>query len=56
HENQDGNSLLQRKVAEKYNISLNSVSNILKRKTEYLNSYETSQNFGIKRKLTYINA
>ena len=43
-DNKDGNGLSQRRLAEKYNISLGSVSNILKRKTEYLNDYETNQN------------
>jgi Mor family transcriptional regulator len=31
------NGLSQRKLSEKYNMSLGSVSNILKRKEEYLN-------------------
>ncbi|CAF1200758.1 unnamed protein product [Rotaria sordida] len=40
----NGNGLRQRKLAATYNISLGSVSNILKRKAEYLNDYETNQN------------
>ena len=43
-DNNDGNGLSQRKLAEKYNISLGSVSNVSKRKAEYLNDYETNQN------------
>ncbi len=43
-DNNEGNGLSQRKLATKYNISLGSVSNILKRKQEYLNDYETNQN------------
>jgi Mor family transcriptional regulator len=38
------NGLSQRKLAEKYNISLGSVSNILKRRKEYLRDYQTNQN------------
>ncbi|CAF4218686.1 unnamed protein product, partial [Rotaria magnacalcarata] len=49
-DNNDGNGLSQRKLAEKYNISLGSVSNVLKRKPEYLNDYETNQNQNVKRK------
>ena len=55
-DNKDGNGLSQRTLAEKYNISLGSVSNILKRKTEYLNDYETNQNQNVKRKLKNVNA
>ncbi|CAF3990803.1 unnamed protein product [Rotaria sordida] len=40
----NGNGLRQRKLAATYNISLGSVSNVLKRKAEYLNDYETNQN------------
>ena len=49
-DNNEGNGLSQRKLATKYNISLGSVSNILKRKQEYLNDYETNQNQNVKRK------
>jgi len=49
-DNNEGNGLSQRKLAEKYKISLGSVSNILKRKEEYLNDYETNQNQNVKRK------
>ncbi|CAF4034027.1 unnamed protein product, partial [Rotaria sp. Silwood1] len=52
----DDNSLSQRKLAAKYNISLGSVSNVLKRKTEYLNDYETNHNQNVKRKLMDVNA
>ncbi|CAF4213616.1 unnamed protein product [Rotaria sordida] len=45
-----GNGLSQRTLAERYNISLGSVSNILKRKEEYLHDYETNQNQNVKRK------
>ena len=46
----DGNGLSQRKLVEKYNISLGSVCNILKRKNEFLQDYETNQNQHVKRK------
>ncbi|CAF1292395.1 unnamed protein product [Rotaria sordida] len=49
--NNNVNSLSQCKLAEKYYISLGSVSTILKRNTEYLNDYETNQNQNVKRKL-----
>ncbi|CAF1374531.1 unnamed protein product [Rotaria magnacalcarata] len=55
-DNNDGNGLSQRKLAEKYNISLGSVSNVLKRKPEYLNDYETNQNQNVKRKVMNVNA
>ncbi|CAF4239687.1 unnamed protein product [Rotaria sordida] len=55
YDNSDGNGLPQRKLAEKYNISLGSVSNILKRKTEYLKDYETNQNQTVKRKSRDVN-
>ena len=42
-DNNDGNGLSQRKLSDKYKISLGLVSNILKRKKEYLNDYETNQ-------------
>ena len=45
----DGKGLSERKLAAKYNISLGSVSNVLKRKTEYLNDYETNQNQSVKK-------
>ncbi len=56
NDNKDGNGLSQRKLAAKYNISLGSVSNVLKRKTEYLNDYQTNQNQNVKRKLMDGNA
>ena len=46
----DGNGLSQRKLSEKYNISLGSDCNILKRKKEFLQGYETNQNQHVKRK------
>ena len=46
----DGNGLSQCKLAEKYNISLGSFSNILKIKNEFLQDYETNQNQHVKRK------
>ena len=46
----DVNGLTQHKLSEKYHVSLSSVCNILKRKTEYLHDYETNQNQNIKRK------
>jgi len=36
NDNRNGNGLSQRALAVKYNISLGSVSNVLKRKAEYL--------------------
>jgi Mor family transcriptional regulator len=41
-DNNSGNGLSQRVLAKKYNISLGSVSNILKRKKEYLHDYQTN--------------
>jgi transposase len=49
-DNNEGNGLSQRKLAAKYNISFGSVSNILKRKKEYLNDYEANRNQNVKRK------
>ncbi|CAF2065003.1 unnamed protein product, partial [Rotaria magnacalcarata] len=40
-----------RQLSEKFNISLGAVSNILKRKGEYTNDYETNRNKKLKRKL-----
>lgn len=39
-------------VVEKYNVSIDCVSNILKQKIEYLDDYESNQNKKIKRKAT----
>jgi len=39
-------------VVEKYNVSIDCVSNILKQKIEYLDDYESNQNKKIKRKVT----
>jgi hypothetical protein len=55
HDDNDGNGLSQRKLAVKYNISLGSVSNILKRKQEYLHDYQTHQYQDVKRKLKDVN-
>ncbi len=49
-DNNEGNGLSKRRLSTKYNISLGSVSNILKRKKEYLNDYENNQNENVKRK------
>jgi transposase len=49
-DNNEGNGLSQRKLSGKCKISLGSVSNILKRKNEYLNDYKTNQNQNVKRK------
>ncbi|CAF5116029.1 unnamed protein product, partial [Rotaria magnacalcarata] len=40
-----------RQLSEKFKISLGAVSNILKRKGEYTNDYETNRNKRLKRKL-----
>ena len=39
-------------VVEKYNVSIDCVSNILKQKIEYLDDYESNQNKKIKRRVT----
>ncbi|CAF3467569.1 unnamed protein product [Rotaria sp. Silwood2] len=44
------NGSSQRKLAEIYNISLGSLSNILEREKEYLHDYRTNQNQNVKRK------
>ena len=49
--NKNTNQLSQRKLHEK-----NSISNILKCKTEYLIDYETYQNQSVKRRLKDVNA
>jgi hypothetical protein len=56
NDHKNGNGLTQRALSTKYNISLGSVSNILKRKAEYFNDYETNQNQNVKRKLTDMNS
>ncbi|CAF1023635.1 unnamed protein product [Rotaria sordida] len=56
NDNRNGNGLSQRTLAAKYNISLGSVSNVLKRKAGYLNDYETNQNQNVKRKLIDVNS
>jgi transposase len=38
------NGMTYRKLAEKYNISLSAVTNIMKRRDEYLSDYENNQN------------
>ncbi|CAF0951540.1 unnamed protein product [Rotaria sordida] len=55
-DNKDGNALSHRRLAKKYNISLDSVSNILKHKIEYLNGYEINQTQNVKRRLKDVNA
>jgi uncharacterized protein (DUF2461 family) len=52
----DGNGLSQRVLSENYHISLGSVSNILKRRKEYLHDYETNQNQQVKRKFKNVNS
>jgi transposase len=36
--------LSRRQIKDKFQVSLGAISNILKRKNEYLNDYETNQN------------
>jgi hypothetical protein len=43
-DNKDDDGLSKRTLSEKYHNSLGSVSNILKRKTEYIHDYKTNQN------------
>ena len=43
--------LSQRDLATKYKISKGAVFNILKRKHEYLNDYESNQSNGVRRKI-----
>ena len=50
-DNKDGNGVSFRKLADKYRCSIGSISNILKRKREYLSDYETNGNKDTKRKL-----
>jgi predicted transcriptional regulator len=38
------NGMTYRKLAEKYNVSLGAVTNIMKRRGEYLSDYEDNQN------------
>ena len=50
-DNNDGNGLSIRKLADKYSISKSSVANILTRREEYQQDYLTNTNKGVKRKL-----
>ena len=50
-DNNDGNGLSIRKLADKYSVSKSSVANILTRREEYQQDYLTNTNKGIKRKL-----
>ncbi len=43
--------LSHREIKDKFQLSLGAISNILKRKNEYLNDYETNQNKKMKRKM-----
>jgi predicted DNA-binding protein YlxM (UPF0122 family) len=43
--------LSHREIKDKFHASLGAISNILKRKNEYINDYETNQNKKMKRKL-----
>jgi hypothetical protein len=56
NDNRNGNGLSQRALAVKYNISLGSVSNVLKRKAEYLDDYGANQNQNVKRKIIDVNS
>ncbi len=38
------NGMTYRKLAEKYNVSIGAVTNIMKRRGEYLSDYEDNQN------------
>ncbi len=49
-ENERGSSY--RILKEKFNVSVGSISNILKRKNEYLDDYECNRNKKMKRKST----
>jgi predicted DNA-binding protein YlxM (UPF0122 family) len=49
-ENERGSSY--RVLKEKFNVSVGSISNILKRKNEYLDDYECNRNKKMKRKST----
>lgn len=44
------NGLTHRELKDKFQISVGAVSNILKRKHEYLDDYESNQNKKLKRK------
>jgi transposase len=50
-DNNAGKGLSFRKLSTKYHCSIGSISNILKRKDEYLSDYETNRNKDTKRKL-----
>ena len=50
-DNNNGNGLSIRKLAEKYSISKSSAANILTRTEEYQNDYLSNANKGIKRKI-----
>ncbi len=43
--------LSHRVLSDKFKLSIGAVSNVLKRKYEYTNDYETNQNKKVKRKL-----
>jgi hypothetical protein len=50
NDSNSGNGTSQRKLAEKYNIQLDFVSNILKCRKEYFHNYQTKYDRNIKRK------
>ncbi|CAF1258618.1 unnamed protein product [Rotaria sordida] len=56
NDNRNANGLSQRTLAVKYNISLGSLSNVLKRKAEYLDDYAANQNHNVKRKIIDVNS
>ena len=43
--------LSHRELKDKFHVSIGAVSNILKRKSEYINDYETNRNKKVKRKM-----
>jgi transposase len=49
-DNQNGNGLSVRVLADRYGISKSSVANILQRREEFISDYTSNCNKGIKRK------
>jgi len=49
-DNQNGNGLSVRQLADKYGVSKSSVANILQRREEFISDYTSNCNKGIKRK------
>jgi len=54
-DNQDGNGLSTRQLADKYKISKSSAAKILLRSEEFLADYSSNSNKGVKRKLKDIS-